>query len=492
LIAIGSLLNRCEFYKRLTGCAASKIKQAIQQSGIKEQSNDHPDAEPCDYPRAYYWYGNQRLLEHDFLIAPGADPSRIKFSFSGMDKMSIDGEGSLVLRVREEDLRMLKPHAWQESTGGRRAISCDYSLSEKDQVEFRLGDYDTTLPLVIDPVLVYSTYIGGIGTDTGLDIAVDGEGAAYISGQTSSSDFPANPIQPTIRNLPDAYVLKINPSGDAIVFGALIGGDGGDSATTVSVDPGGNVYLAGSTSSTNFPLQNPLQTSRRGILDAFAVKIDASGSTLLFSTYLGGEGIDSASALAVAGDGNLYLTGSADSGDFPLVNAFQTVKTGSGAYVSDNGGASWSEIGNGLSGGDANDLVIFPGASSTIFAGTDRGVFKSVDGGSSWTHLGGPQFVRNINQIVVDPTSQDILYAVTANQLFKSVNGGATWVLKPLSGVRTIAIDPATPSKLYAGTIVGLSISSNGGDSWTSVSIPPISVGDQRFTIAFDLWACHD
>jgi Beta-propeller repeat len=272
-------------------------------------------------------------------------------------------------------------------------------------------------------------------------------------------------------------VLKINPAVDAIVFGALIGGDGGDSATTVSVDPGGNVYLAGSTSSTNFPLKNPLQTFRRGILDAFAVKIDASGSTLLFSTYLGGEGIDSASSLAVAGDGNLYLTGSSDSGDFPLVNAFQTLKTGSGAYASDNGGASWSEIGNGLSGGDANDLVIFPGASSTIFAGTDRGVFKSVDGGSSWTLLGGPQFIRNINQLIVDPTSQDILYAVTANQLFKSVNGGATWVLKPLSGVRTIAIDPVTPSKLYAGTIVGLSISSNGGDSWTSVPITSITGG---------------
>src|SRR5262245_47881186 len=255
----------------------------------------------------------------------------------------------------------------------------------------------------------YSTYIGGIGTDTGTGIPVDGAGAAYISGQTTSSDFPANPIRPAIRNLPDAYVLKINPAGDAIVFGSMIGGDGGDSATAVSVDPGGNIYLAGSTSSTNFPLQSPLQTSRRGILDAFAVKIDASGSTLLFSTYLGGEGIDGASALAVAGDGNLYLTGSTDSGDFPLVNAFQTVRTGSGAYASDNGGASWSEIGNGLSGGDANDLVIFTGASSTIFAGTDRGVFKSVDGGSSWTLLGGPQFIRNINQLIVDPTSQDIL-----------------------------------------------------------------------------------
>src|SRR5262249_8524196 len=151
------------------------------------------------------WYGNQHLLEHDFLIAPGADPSRIKLSFSGTDKMSIDGEGALVLRAGGEDLRLLKPLAWQESNDSRRTVICDYRIGEMNQVEFRLGDYDTKLPLFIDPVLVYSTYIGGIGTDSGLDIAVDGEGAAYISGQTSSSDFPANPIQPTIRNLPDAY-----------------------------------------------------------------------------------------------------------------------------------------------------------------------------------------------------------------------------------------------------------------------------------------------
>jgi photosystem II stability/assembly factor-like uncharacterized protein len=418
------------------------------------------------------WYGNQQLLEHDFLIAPGADPSRIKLSFSGMDKMSIDGEGALVLRAGGEDLRVLKPQAWQESDGARRTISCDYRLSEKDQVEFRLGDYDSTLPLVIDPVLVYSTYIGGVGTESGLDIAIDSEGAAYICGSTASVDFPGpSPIQQVKGASTDAYVLKISPAGDAIVFGAWIGGDSGDSATTLSVDQDGNVYLAGNTSSSNFPLQNPLQPSRRGTTDAFAAKISASGSTLLYSTYIGGNGADRATALAIDNAGNLYLTGATDSIDFPLANAFQTVRRGSGAYVSDNGGASWGEIDNGLGGADANDLAIFPGDSSTIFAGTNRGVFRSVDGGSSWTILGGTQFLRVINQVVVDPTSKDILYAVTSNQLFKSIDGGATWVQKPVSGVRRIAIDPVTTSKLYAGLSNGLSISVNGGDSWTAVSI---------------------
>ncbi|MCI0664148.1 MAG: FG-GAP-like repeat-containing protein, partial [Acidobacteria bacterium] len=432
------------------------------------------------------WYGNQQLHEHDFLVAAGADPSRIKFSFSGTDKMSIDAEGSLVLRAGGEDLRLLKPVAWQESNGSRRTVNCDYRLSNKDQVEFRLGDYDKELPLVIDPVLIYSTYIGGIGTDTGQDIAVDCEGAAYITGQTSSADFPGpSPIQPVRGTLMDAYLLKINPAGDAVVFGTWIGGNGNDIGSSISVDLSGNTYLAGSTTSLNFPLQNPLQTSRNGLTDAFAVKINASGSMLLYSTYIGGTGIDGVSSLVVDANGNLYLTGSTDSGDFPLANAFQPLKNGSGAHASDNGGESWNEIGNGLRGADVNDIAIAPGDSSTMFAGTDRGVFKSVDRGVSWNLLGGNQLIRNINQVIVDPSIPDILYAVSAPQLFKSIDGGATWSPKPILPIRTLAIDPTTPSKLFAGTFNGISLSTNGGDTWTPVFIPPGSIG-QVESIVFD------
>jgi uncharacterized protein (TIGR03437 family) len=422
------------------------------------------------------WYGNQQMLEHDFLIAPGADPSRIKLSFTGTDKVSIDGDGALVAQAGGEDLRMLKPHAWQESNGGRRAVNCEYSLSDKNQVEFRLGAYDTTLPLVIDPVLIYSTYIGGIGTDVGRGIAVDAEGAAYITGQTDSTDFPGpSQIQSAKGVATDAYVLKINPAGDAIVFGAWIGGNGSDSAISVAVDQDGAVYLAGATSSSNFPLQNPLQNSIRGPSDGFVAKINSSGSALLYSTYIGGTGTDNANGLAVDADGNLYLTGTTDSIDFPVVNAFQPFKNGGGAYSSDNRGDSWAEVGNGLK-ADGNDLVISPFDSSIIFAGTDRGVFKSADGGS-WNLLGGAQFIRNISQVIVDPTTPDILYAVSLNQLFKSIDGGATWVLKPISPVRRVAVDPTNPSKLYAGTSSDLFISANGGDSWTPVFIPHIGTG---------------
>src|SRR5262245_353768 len=241
------------------------------------------------------WYGNQQLLEHDFLVSAGADPSRIKLSISGADRMSIDEEGALVLRAGGEDLRLLKPIAWQELNGSRQTVNCDYRLSEKDQVEFLLGDYNKELPLVIDPVLVYSTYIGGLGFDSGQDIAVDGEGAAYIAGRTDSADFPGpSPIQPVRGTLSDAYVLKINPAGDTVVFGTWLGGDGFDSPSSIAVDLDGNVYLAGSTTSSNFPLQNPLQPSRAGSQDAFAAKLNSSGSALLYSTYIGGAGTDSA------------------------------------------------------------------------------------------------------------------------------------------------------------------------------------------------------
>jgi uncharacterized repeat protein (TIGR01451 family) len=280
------------------------------------------------------WYGNQQRLEHDFLIAPGADPGLVKISFWGTDAMSIDGEGALVLRAGGEDLRLLKPLAYQESNGERRTVACDYRLGQEDQVEFRLGDYDPKLPLVIDPVLVYSTYIGGIGIDAIFDIAVDGEGAAYIAGRTDSADFPGpSPIQQARGTQGEAYVLKINPEGSAIVFGTWIGGSGIDYANSVSVDRDGNVYLAGDTTSLDFPLQNSPQTSLRGASDAFALKIDSSGSMLVYSTYIGGLGQEGATALAVDGGSNVYLTGFTNSADFPVVNAFQPARSGSGSGV---------------------------------------------------------------------------------------------------------------------------------------------------------------
>jgi hypothetical protein len=213
-----------------------------------------------------------------------------------------------------------------------------------------------------------------------LDIAVDGEGAAYITGQTSSTDFPGpSPIQPAKGPQTDVYVLKINPAGDAVVFGTWIGGNGSETATGVSVDMRGNVYLAGSTTSTNFPLQNPLQATRRGSQDGFALKIDSSGSMLLYSTYIGGTGIDSATAQVVDANENFYLTGFTDSGDFPITNAFQPIKSGSGASTSENRGDNWVEIGNGLSGADVNDLVS-PGpivASSRVSTAGFRGIFSA-------------------------------------------------------------------------------------------------------------------
>jgi hypothetical protein len=128
------------------------------------------------------WYGNGQQLEHDFHLAPGADPAQIKLSFDGQQRMSIDQDGSLVLQTKGGELRLLKPVAWQEVDEGRRGVPCGYRLGKSNRLEFRLGEYDRGRALVIDPVLSYSTFLGGTGTDTGIGIAVDKDGAAYVTG----------------------------------------------------------------------------------------------------------------------------------------------------------------------------------------------------------------------------------------------------------------------------------------------------------------------
>jgi hypothetical protein len=183
------------------------------------------------------WYGDGRRLEHDFIVAPGADPARIVLSFEGQQRMSVDREGALVLQTEGGELRLLKPVAWQESDGGRREIACDYRLSKTNQIKFAVNEYDRSRALVIDPVLAYSTYLSGTSTDNGLGVAVDKDGAAYITGSTLSMDFPgASAIQPVKGNLFDAFVLKLNPPGSAIAYATWLGGASNDNGNSIAED----------------------------------------------------------------------------------------------------------------------------------------------------------------------------------------------------------------------------------------------------------------
>jgi hypothetical protein len=259
------------------------------------------------------YYGHQRELEYDFVLQPGANPQAIRLSIAGVKQLRIE-HGDLVLRSAGGEVRLRRPYTYQEVNGTRREIHGGYAMNSKNEVGFRLASYDRTRPLVIDPVLAYSTYLGGSADESSLGIAVDSAGNAYVAGGTTSSDFPTTPgaYQTTCAPCGVAFVTKLNADGSTLVYSTYLGGsNGGGSASGIAVDATGNAYVTGSTNSTDFPLVNPIQSTIGGGIDAFVTKINAAGSALVYSTYLGGAGDDRpAYGIAVGATGNAYVTGS--------------------------------------------------------------------------------------------------------------------------------------------------------------------------------------
>jgi hypothetical protein len=179
--------------------------------------------------------------------------------------------------------------------------------------------------------LSYSTYLGGRTADDGYGIAVDAAGNAYITGNTTSSNFPTrNPLQPRLGSQQnfDVYVAKLNSTGTALIYSTYLGGKQFDRGEGIAVDGAGNAYVTGITGSTNFPTKTPFQAQNAGGTDAFMAKLNATGSALLYSTYLGGSGRDNSHAIAVDSAGNAYVTGDTASADFRLANPFQSILAG--------------------------------------------------------------------------------------------------------------------------------------------------------------------
>ena len=276
------------------------------------------------------YYGNQHQLEYDLIVAPGTDPGAIQLALEGEDELELDAQGDLVLHSAGGEVRLHKPFVYQQVDGVRQEISGAYVLEGRRRVGFQVAAYDAGQPLIIDPVLSYSTYLGGSGTgnDIGFGIAVDAAGNAYVTGRASSTNFPtANPLQAANGGGTgnDAFVTKLNAAGNALVYSTYLGGNANDIGTGIAVDASGNAYVTGSTSSLNFPTANPLQAANGGGTgnDAFVTKLNAAGNALVYSTYLGGSGSDAGSGIAVDASGNAYVTGSTSSPNFPRVSPIQ-------------------------------------------------------------------------------------------------------------------------------------------------------------------------
>ncbi|MDX6672495.1 MAG: hypothetical protein QOI91_2858, partial [Solirubrobacteraceae bacterium] len=277
------------------------------------------------------FYGNGGQLEYDFVVAPGADPRRIALRVGGERSLRIDRAGSLAIGPAGDAMRLARPRAYQVVDGRRVTVASRYVLAGRGLVRFALGRHDPARALVIDPVLVYSTYLGGDGSDVGHAIAVDGAGSAYVAGSTASTNFPTvAPYQPAKASFADAFVAKLNPSGSALVYSTYLGGgsETTNSAKGIAVDAAGNAYVTGATGSGTFPTTpTALQTTAPGgFTNAFLTRLNSSGSALLYSTYLGGATNQTdARAIALDSTGHAYLTGLTNSSTFPTtVGAFQT------------------------------------------------------------------------------------------------------------------------------------------------------------------------
>ena len=309
------------------------------------------------------YYGSQRQLEYDFEIAPGADPARIRLSCNGAQALNIDANGDLVLKLKGGELRQHKPVVYQELNGQRVAIDGRFVIRGRREIGFEIGKYDADSPLVIDPTLVYSTYLGAVGNDSGSSIDIDNSGNIYITGTTSSTTFPTqNPFHSANAGLDDVFVTKLNPAGSSILYSTYLGGAGNDRSDGLFVDRiSGAAYVVGRVDSlsVDFPTTPGAfaTTYRGGDFDAFILKLNPAGDNLTYSTFLGGEENDSAVGVAADASGNAYVTGGTRSDGFPTTaNAIQfTVAGDTDAYLVKFNSAGSAILYSTLLGGGATD-----------------------------------------------------------------------------------------------------------------------------------------
>ncbi|WP_176444876.1 SBBP repeat-containing protein [Paenibacillus herberti] len=274
------------------------------------------------------FYLNDSQLEFDFIVAPGADWRQIALEFEGTDWLRIDAEGNFHAGVNEQSICLRKPFIYQVDEQGKQVqIKGGYVVRSKRRIGFEpASTYDDSLPLIIDPVLTYSTYLGGSDVTTGLGIAVDASGSAYVTGLTFATDYPTlGPIQGTLAGGSDVVISKFSPAGNTLLYSTYLGGSDLDSGNAITVDAFNNAYVTGYTDSVDFPTTSgAFQTTPLPSTNAFVSKLDPTGGILLFSTYLGGNDVDIGNGIAVDITGVTYITGTTLSSNFPLVDPFQS------------------------------------------------------------------------------------------------------------------------------------------------------------------------
>lgn len=519
------------------------------------------------------YYGSSEQLEYDFNVAPGADFKAIRLRFDGTGRISVDRAGELVIDTPAGEVRQRKPIAYQSLSGVRKTVPARYVICGKRDVRFVVGEHDKHLPLVIDPILVYSTYLGGLYSERTYGLALDATGNAYVTGETYSPDFPiTGAIQPVhIQPYSDVFIVKLDMNRNELVYSTYLGGSYGDTGNSIAVDAAGNAYVTGVTSSPDFPatgglqpmlaggkgfdafiaklspdgsvlgystylgggvednLQSydagnsiavdtfgnayvtgvtdstdfpttfgALQSTLNSFRHAFVTKLNATGSALLYSTYLGGSGSDVGLSLALDVDGNAYVTGYTTSFDFPvtagalqsrygsspgLEDAFVTKlnATGTALVYSTYLGGSDPDRGNAIAVdalGNAyvagvTDSFNFPTTSGALKPEHGGGFYKSSSAGKRWQVSNAGLPTPTPYALAVDPKMSGHIFLATDDGLFTSTDGGDTWKLASRVGTISLLIDPLNPTTLYGngsveGGAAGIIKSSDSGLTWVS------------------------
>ena len=346
------------------------------------------------------YYGRQGRLETDFEVVAGVNPQVISWQLEGAEQIRVASSGDLVLTVGGNEVRLQQPRAYQQEGGQQREIPIRYRVRDQ-KISFLLGKYDRRQKLVIDPVLTYSTYLGGTGGDTADSVTLDSMGNIYVAGVTASIDFPITSAayQTTYAGDGDLFVTEFNPAGNGIVFSTYLGGTGVDIPAqilfkTTPLNPNGEIFLVGSTTSNNFPTTaTAMQPQYTGNQDAFLAGLKPDGSGLIYSTYLGGSAIDFGAAMAIDSSGDVFVVGSTNSTDFPTMNPLQLGDVGLyDAFVTEispNGamlystylGGSFSDYGTGIAVDAAGNVYVSGYTYSTDFP-TQNALQTSLAGGS--------------------------------------------------------------------------------------------------------------
>lgn len=410
----------------------------IPNYSMIEYRNVYPDIDLC-------YYGNQGKLEFDFMVAPHADPGVIVLKLDGSADQRIDEKGNLILSTYCGELTMQEPLAYQEKSGIRETVHVKYLFRSNEYVGLEIGEYDESRTLIIDPVIIYSTFLGIPGT--GEDVVVDEDGFVYIVGSDGT----------------DAFVTKLHPDSSSLIYKTILGGQLDDFGHGIAIDTAGNVYVTGETQSDDFPVQDAVQQDFGGDLwvdgDAFICKLDPDGK-IVYSTYLGGESEDIGNDIAVDLSGNAYVTGKTISWNFPVADAYQgsletvdmftwgsdvfitKLKPDGSEYVfSTYLGGGLHDAGAGITLDNANNIYITGYTSSTDFP-TTAGAYQTQGRGSDAfvtkmnaqgtdlvfsTYLTGgtdPNYSQAVNglDIAVDGANNAVIFGSTSSPQFPTTN----------------------------------------------------------------------